>query len=54
MILAAGAVFGQRAQNGRGWTGWLAGLSLRKAGYSVPEDSVRFGLRSAVLWDRSQ
>ena len=38
-IFVAGAVFGDRPQNGRGWAGWLG---LKAAG-SVPEDSVPFG-----------
>ena len=53
-IFVAGAVFGDRPQNGRGWAGWLAGwlaglagwlagLGLQKAAGSVPEDSVPFG-----------
>ena len=54
-IFVAGAVFGDRPQNGRGWAGWLAGwlvgwlgwlagwLGLQEAAGSVPEDSVPFG-----------
>ena len=44
-VFVAGAVFGDRPQNGRGWACWLgwAELGLQEAGGRMPEDSVPFG-----------